>query len=268
MPTAELALGPLRIKFSWQVVLCIAIGFILLVNLGMWQLRRAEEKRVINDQFEQRSLAAPTPLTSMSDQSLSADNRESLKQLKVSIQGSYLNNYTILIENQRFHRRFGYEVLTPVEQKNSQRIVLVSRGWIGLGQSPEQLPTIPEILEEQTLAAELYVPPIKTFFKTEKPSVEQWPIKLHHFDMQLLQSLFERPVFPYILRLNDGQPGVLERHWKRILLNPNTNTSYAVQWFGMAFVLLLGACLAGTNIITLLSSKKHTAEDDNPPPPG
>ena len=46
--------------------------------------------------------------------------------------------------------------------------------------------------------------------------------------------------------------GVFQRHWKIKVLNPGTNTSYALQWFAMALLTLVISIVFNSNTIQLL----------------
>ena len=48
-----------------------------------------------------------------------------------------------------------------------------------------------------------------------------------------------RPLFPYSVRLDAGQPGALRVDWEPINTQPEKHTGYAVQWFAMAIALVL-----------------------------
>ena len=74
--------------------------------------------------------------------------------------------------------------------------------------------------------------------------------------MNISNSLFEEKIYPFVVRLADKSPGVLTRHWQPELIKVSTNISYATQWFVFAFLLLLIALLASSNLLGIIRSRR------------
>ena len=241
----------LRIRFDWKIAVFVALCFSLLMKLGFWQLSRADEKRQMQRIIDARRLAAPKAI-----ESLSMESKNALKYLRVSLDGAYINEKLIFIVNKFFMGRMGYEVITPFQLKSTGQIVLVSRGWIPAGHDRGQLPKVTPVTGERQLVAEIYVPPGKSFFLAEKVEEKSWPFQLHHFKMDGFDKVFINPLFPYVVRLGEDNPGVLERYWPTINVKPESSTSYALQWFGMALAVLVIAIIKSTNLVELIRSNK------------
>src|SRR5258706_15783152 len=90
-----------------------ALGCAAFIALGNWQTRRAEEKRALAAQLESVSLA-----------------------------GTFLANYTVLLDNKLHAGKPGYEVVTPLQPAGSGAPVLVNRGWIEAPSTRERLPDL------------------------------------------------------------------------------------------------------------------------------
>ncbi len=242
----------LEIHFNAKVALLIFIALCLLLNLGFWQLRRAEQRQHFNDELKRLQRAAPVPAVDLLSGEVPA-----VTGLKVSLQGRYLNNRSILIDNQVFRGQYGVEVLTPVKLTTTDTLVLVSRGWLAKPHSKRV--DIPAIIadtpEPQQLLAEVFVPPDKVFFERESVDTKQWPIYLHHFDLATVEAALNQEISPFIARLDEGADGVFARHWKSRRLDPGINSRYALQWFGMAVLLLVAVLLISTNIAQLLHAR-------------
>ena len=252
MPNQETSKLRLQIKFNWKAALCVLILFPILIGLGFWQLDRAEQKRQIQSDFDAKRLAIPVPLGS-----LSLDNIKTLNQLKVSLDGRYNNDKSILVSNQVFNGRPGYEIITAFVMDASDSIVLVGRGWIPTRYGSKQLPTIKPVTGTQQLVGAIYVPSSKSFFLPQKfDEPPTWPLHLHHFDINSISPLFNKPVLPFVVRLDQNNSGVFERHWKITRLNATNSTSYALQWFGMALILVVITIIKSTNILEIIRSKK------------
>ena len=106
----------------------------LLISLGSWQLRRADEKRVLFDSFA--AGADATRCRSISVRPTCAATSMSTPA------GHYDQTRQILIDNMVNGERAGYFVITPFALTGGGW-VLVNRGWVPLGQSRAERPAIP-----------------------------------------------------------------------------------------------------------------------------
>ena len=97
----------------------------LLISLGRWQLRRADEKRTLFDSF-----AAGTDATRLIDQGTPRLQRYQ----HIEASGHYDQARQVLIDNMVNAERAGYFVITPFALTDGGW-VLVNRGWVPLGAS-------------------------------------------------------------------------------------------------------------------------------------
>ena len=179
---------------------------------------------------------------------------ESLDFRHVSLQGSYLTENSILLLDRFYLGRQGYEVLTPVKLASGNQIVIVSRGWTPLspGAGRPMTPDTPEGIVR--LIGTLHVPGSRSFFVDQPLREEQGPMRLHHLNLEKIEKRFALPVFPCVVRLDAAMPGVLSRYWTISNTHPERSTSYAVQWFAMALLLLLVTLIKSTNIADIFRS--------------
>ena len=105
----------------------------LLISLGRWQLRRADEKRVLFESF-----AAGTDAT----QTIDLRTPPVRRYQHVGASGHYDPTRQILIDNMVHAERAGYFVITPFALAGGGW-VLVNRGWVPLGASRAERPAIP-----------------------------------------------------------------------------------------------------------------------------
>src|SRR4051794_8532405 len=104
----------------WALALVACAAF---VALGNWQMRRADEKRVLGEEHEQ-ALRAPAIEVSAN---AAADNE--LIGRRVAARGRLLAERTVYLDNKIHGGHAGYEVITPLEISGGARCVLVNRGW-------------------------------------------------------------------------------------------------------------------------------------------
>jgi cytochrome oxidase assembly protein ShyY1 len=128
-----------RYRFAWSprwiaghlivLGLCVAM-----VNLGLWQLRRLDEKQDRRDTVRAQLAAAPVPLSALADPQ---------PFQHVSVHGEYDGGATLLIANRSYQGQAGYEVVTPLVPADGGAPVLVDRGWLPLSPVPDRLPPLP-----------------------------------------------------------------------------------------------------------------------------
>ncbi|MEE9411873.1 MAG: SURF1 family protein [Methylococcales bacterium] len=253
MPNQKASELRLQFKFKWKVVLSVLFLFTVFMRLGFWQLDRAEQKYQFQRDRNAKHLANPVPV-----ESLALDNQQILKHMKVRLDGSYDNQKSILVSNQLFQNRPGYEVITAFKLRVSGQIVLVSRGWVSVNYDNKQLPTIEPVTGTQQLVGEIYLPLSNSFFLPQTiDTPANWPLQVHHFDVSNISHLFDRTVLPFVVRLDETSIGVLKRHWQKKRLKPVNSTSYAIQWFGMALILVVISLIKSSNILEIMRLMKE-----------
>jgi surfeit locus 1 family protein len=247
---ATITIKKFKIRLNWKIVLCIALGFSVLMKLGFWQLDRANEKREIIQAIELRQSAEPVMIGN-----LSKINKKDFEHQKLRLQGSYNNEKNILVKRQIHQGRYGYEVLTPFMVESDKRWLLVSRGWIEDQQGAGAIPVVEQVEGSVELVAGVHYPTGQAFFKAGSIATDDWPLVLSRLNLQGLSSLFDQKLYPFLVRLDEKSPGVYIRHWQPEVIKVSTNISYAIQWFTFAFLLLIVALLASSNLLSLLRGR-------------
>jgi surfeit locus 1 family protein len=248
-PTHSWSLGPLQIRINWLILACVAFTIFGFVQLGFWQLSRAGEKLAAQEEFEQQQLLSAQPIDRI-DPSTAVP--AALANLHVSLQGRYLNDRTILVTAQFFDGQIGYEVITPLRLNGSDRLVLVSRGWTSGILPPDTPPRIRPVEGQVDLTAQIHVPdPDERVFGSQIDATS-WPLRIRSFEMDVIESIIDEPLFPYLVRLTEDQPGMLVRHWPETNADIDTHLSYALQWFTFAVMVAVAALLASSNLLSLI----------------
>jgi surfeit locus 1 family protein len=205
----------------------------LLVSLGRWQLRRADEKRVLFDSF-----AAGTDATQMIELGTPALRRYQ----HVEAIGHYDQSRQVLIDNMVNAERAGYFVITPFALTGGGW-VLVNRGWVPLGASRAERPAIPvpdDTRHVRGRADHMPSPGIQLGARIELeppfPVVAAFPSRdeiaglLHESSWTSATDL---------LLLDPGEPDGYVRNWSAPGFAPMRHIAYAVQWFALALTLFV-----------------------------
>ncbi|MGC3981197.1 MAG: SURF1 family protein [Steroidobacteraceae bacterium] len=216
--------------FACLLTLAVMAG---LVNLGLWQLRRADEKRELMVQAEQ----GRNTLLSLNAANAAGMNRYQ----RVAVAGSYDSAHQILLDNMPSSQgQPGYRVLTPL-LLDDQSLVLVDRGWIAMNadRKPQQAIDVESLPHSLTgMLDELPRPGVRAGDAGIHADV--WPQVLNYPTLQELQQLYGDKLQARIVLLDAAMPAGFERVWQVNLgFSPERHVGYAVQWFGMALTVLI-----------------------------
>ncbi|MFT3741950.1 MAG: SURF1 family protein [Gammaproteobacteria bacterium] len=218
-----------QFKPRWSFFLLTVVMVTLFINLGCWQLSRAQQKRTWMTLYQNRLKAPPVPLEQLPP---SSDRRF----YPVLLKGHYDNPHTFLLDNRIYHHQVGYEVLTPFITPH--KIVLVNRGWIPASPDRQQLPVIP-VNNSQTIQGIVFMPDKKPFMLGNAVAQNSWPMRLEGFDPAAIHTVLNQPVEPYMIWLTQGPTQGMIRDWHPVSSPPEKHTGYAVQWFTFAAVMII-----------------------------
>ncbi len=208
----------------WTIVITI-IFVIIFVELGKWQLSRAEEKNAQYEQLEQyakqSAITLPGTLVKLKD----------FQHREVEVSGEYLSKYTIYLDNKIYQGRAGYHVITPFKISNSALHVVVNRGWISIGSDRSVLPSVMEVKGELKVVGIAASPEIKTLDLSDKVVEGRvWD----NFNLQRYQEVTGLAMQPMMLLQKSEEKDGLIRDWSKPDSGASKNIGYAVQWFSLA----------------------------------
>ncbi len=218
-----------RSRPMWLPATVLAALVPVFVGLGVWQLQRAEEKKLLQQEYDQRANETPRRIGGQ------WQRMEELRFRHVVARGEYDPNYQILVDN-RVHRGMaGYHVVTPLKLEGGETRVLVNRGWVELGASREQLPPIDTPRGIQEISGVATVPAEKVFtLGAPEPPDRGWQPVLLHLDMQRYAASVPFSVQPVVVLLDANVAGGFTREWSRLDAGIAVHRGYAVQWFALA----------------------------------
>lgn len=205
----------------------------VLISLGFWQLDRAEQKREILRQYEQKigitwNLNASTQQTDVT------------AYQHVEVTGRFDAEKQYLLDNKVYQGQAGYQVITPLVLQNSRKAVLVNRGWIPQTNSRNQLPPIPTPSSVLEIHGKLKLN-VNNSFHLGESGVENdsWPRVIQWLDMAQIEKSLGYKVLPFVILQDADSPAGFVRDWYIKKITPEKNTSYAVQWFALAIALVI-----------------------------
>ncbi len=266
----------LKLHIDVKILALTACVLPVLVLLGMWQLSRAEEKRVIQTAFNEQRERMPVAwkdvnkLKKPEKEAKGSKTEENFEQenlafLPIVVTGKFDTQHTLLVDNKIYQGQVGYQVIQPllvskdINNGGEEEWLLVNRGWIAAPRTRAELPSIPQASVGMTeLNAEIYVSPGEAF-KLDEQNYENisWPLVIQNVEIKKLEGLLGKDFFEYEIRLSENDPNLLQKNWQPISVQPEKHTAYAFQWFAMAVGLIFWCVFASTNLWQLMSGKNN-----------
>jgi surfeit locus 1 family protein len=214
----------------FTTLLTIAM-IVLLISLGRWQLRRAEEKRVLFDSF-----AAGTEAARPIDLATPPVRRYQ----HVEASGHYDQERQVLIDNMVNAERAGYFVITPFALTGGGW-VLVNRGWVPLGASRAQRPAIAVAGDARVVRGRAdHMPAPGIRMGTKAALAPPYPVVAGFPSRAEIAQLLREPSWTAatdLVLLDPGEPDGYVRNWSAPGFPPLRHIGYAVQWFALALTL-------------------------------
>lgn len=221
-----------RLHWSFHV-LCLAL-LILLINLGFWQLQRAdwraEQWQAMEEQLQRPAV------------SLDGLERYPVHRL-VEAQGQWLNKEMLLLQNRTYDGKAGVEVLVPFQ--SSEGLLLVNRGFVTWNYGA----SLPDIRAATNLSVLGRIAPVDQNPVLNR-QVDTTSALVQTRDLNMLSERLGAPIIAEI-RLVPEHPDALATNWQFNRIGPEKHLGYAVQWFCMSFALLI------LWVVVFIRSKKN-----------
>ncbi|HEY8161687.1 MAG TPA: SURF1 family protein [Methylocystis sp.] len=219
--------------------LAAAFAFALLVSLGVWQLRRLDEKETLIARVEARAHLAAKDLPPREEWAalVPAD----YEFVRVRLSGRYLPGRDALIfmrPPEGYGREPGYMAVTPFAL-SAGGVVLVERGFVPVSKSDDLAGRAPPA-EETEISGLLRAPQTRNpFTPADAPASFVW---FTRDPAAIAATLGVSGAAPFTLALEgpaSAGPNGFPRPVEATPEFVNNHLSYALTWFGLAATLLV-----------------------------
>lgn len=224
---------------KWIAGIVIAlVAIVLFVTLGLWQVRRLDERRSLNATIQDRMTATPDDLADVLVQFGPAP--EDLEYRRVSVTGEYDLADEVIVQARSQGGRSGHHAATPLLTAGGDLLV-VNRGWVPIDVAgppvegaapPTGAVTVTGILRKSETFGPLGSIP------------ESGPLdRIGRIDLPTLETAWGTEVLPVFLALESqqpAQPGDLPDPLLLPRIGEGRHLSYAIQWFLFAGVVVVG----------------------------
>jgi cytochrome oxidase assembly protein ShyY1 len=221
----------------WLVGTVIAVLLIVLfVNLGLWQLRRLDEKRDRNADIEERSALPVAPVGEVVDPEAGYGEVDELVYRRASAEGRYDADGEVRIRSRSLDGQPGLWVVTPLRLDDGTALA-VNRGFVPLS---TDVPAPPG--GELEVTGLLFATQERQGIGPRDPTGGRLD-ELSRLDLDRLQQQYGGDLFPMWLQLAKSDPPVAG-DLPVVLPEPEQDEgphlSYAVQWFLFATIGAIG----------------------------
>lgn len=237
----------------WLVTAAALLGIAATASLGRWQLDRAAQKQALAAAIEARGQRAPLDgmallqaLDACAAPSHASQAPEAcaagLAHRPVGLQGQWLAQHTVYLDNRQMHGRPGFFVITPLElalPAGQRAVVLVQRGWVPRNfQDRTALPPVQSPAGRVALNGCLAAWPARLYEFV--PGADPVP-ETSHIRQNLDKARFRAETGLPLLDLSVVQTGAasegLQRDWPRVEAGVDKHYGYAFQWFGLSVLM-------------------------------
>lgn len=199
----------------------------LLLNLGRWQLDRAAEKKLLQQQITTRQQHSIIDLSKLPAQPL---------WHSITLEGEFDYKRPILLDNQLYRGRPGYHLYLPFISQ--QQWLLVNLGWIAAPPYRDVFPQLPVVEGKQKISGIIAPANPLLQFKADL-FTEQWPLRVQNIELEWLSEQLQRSLPTWVVQISVTDPLALTQTWQPIVMESKKHYGYALQWFLLAFAVVI-----------------------------
>ena len=217
---------------SWVLLhVTVVATIVLMINLGLWQFDRYQERLDFNEIVSARIEAQPQDLNELLLE-IATDTKTAneAEWLNVFASGEYLDEQTVNAVNRSQGGFSGVDPLTPMRVAGGDQLVLVNRGFIA--QSAQNQEPAPAPVGTVKILGRVRVSEVRKTGGLSDPSdgvlKEVINIDLNRLGQQIQDLNTE--IFIEVLKSNPADSMLLEPIADPIL-SSGSHLSYTAQWF-------------------------------------
>ncbi len=223
------------IKHAVRVVYLLCLS--LLLGLGGWQFGRGLEKnqveKTVSEPQNQHIVIKKQP-----------ESWGDIKYKMVQLEGNWLAGKTFLLDNRVSQGKIGYELLSPIQLSGDGSVMLVNLGWVEKKRVKAVMSINARLLRNDAVKSEkvtgqLYLPDKGFTLGAAYTNETAWPRIIQYFDQAALSKALGVDLGPAVVVLDSNPSRGLTKIWSPYVINASLHFGYAVQWWGLALVLII-----------------------------
>lgn len=231
-----------KFEFNWKITLFSVLLLPLLISLGFWQLSRAQQKETLQQSWLEEQALPPVHYRELLDRENASGAR------RVFAEGSFDTQKYWLVENKILAGKLGYHLVAPFYTEY-QDWLLVNLGWVPADAYREVNPEVIIPAGKLRISGTLRTPSDSRFIEQKPDNSGEWPFRLLEIDFPLMNDQYGKPFETRVIFADADSPGAQLVSWQPINMTPERHRGYALQWFAMAFALLVLWFVTNTNVL-------------------
>ncbi|MDP3136208.1 MAG: SURF1 family protein [Burkholderiaceae bacterium] len=226
-------MSPVGSRRFWLLTAAALLALAATLSLGAWQLSRAAQKLALQAAIGQR-MAQPTVDTAALG---AAREPVALMHRRASLQGRWLSQHTVFLDNRQMRGLPGFFVLTPFQLEGSGAVLLVQRGWAQRNfVDRASLPAVATPAGLVVLQGRIAPPPSKLYeFEGARGGAIRQNLDLAEFQVETGLALLPVSLLQTVGPADEG----LLRDWPEPNLGTEKHYGYAFQWFGLSALIVI-----------------------------
>lgn len=225
----------LRPRWILSHLLVLAL-VVTMVNLGLWQLRRLDERQERNALIEERAELPTAPIGELADPSDGVHVGEELVWRSATATGTYVPDEEVLVRSRSLDGRPGFWVLTPLALDDGSSVV-VNRGWIPFEVETDGSDVAYELPGGTVTVTGL----VQESRPGPRPAGDQ-QVTVARPDLEWIEGRSGLDLYPVLIRLRAQEPPApdLPQVLDPPELGEGPHLGYAVQWFIFTTIAVVG----------------------------
>ena len=209
------------------------LGVAVTLRLGFWQISRAHEKQAIHNAIAAQQQAPALNMQAL----LSQPQAFGQTYRSVALQGEWLGQWTVYLDNRQMKGQVGFWVFTPL-RLDATHTVLVQRGWVARNfEDRNKLIPVNTPSGLVQVNGRLIPPPSELFALSSGDSGQEPSLAVSRIRQNLNMSQFAQETgldFNAVVLQTQADADGLRRDWPEISTGVEKHWGYAFQWFAMA----------------------------------
>lgn len=210
----------------WLATFAAIAGMALTFSLGMWQWDRAQQRLALQAAVEAREASPALDAAAL----VASAGAEEVRHRPVVLEGRWLREHTVFLDNRQMQGRPGFYVLTPLQLAGSDAAVLVQRGWVP--RDFAQRERLPEVVTPEgpvTVRGRIAPAPSKLY---EFDGAGRGPIR-QNLDLAAFRAETGLPLIEGSVQQTGRASEGLLRDWPVPASGAGKNYGYAFQWWAL-----------------------------------
>lgn len=218
----------------WLMTAATAAAMAATASLGLWQLSRASQKEAL--QAATDAMKSRSPLGNA--QVAAIDNAAGQLHRPVQLQGRWLAQHSVYLDNRQMNGKPGFYLLTPLVLDGSGAVLMVQRGWVQRNfVDRERLPAVETPQGAVQLQGRIAPAPSRLYEFNGAGSATGSSGIRQNLDLSAYGTETRLVLLPFtVVQTGEASQGLL-RDWPEPAAGTGKHYGYAFQWFGLSGLL-------------------------------